>query len=52
MDKGEVSTLTLFVLSAAFDTIDYSTLTDRHSDWNEIEQYLICETIPIKLFEK
>ena len=31
MDKGEVTAITLFDLSAAFDTIDYATLTD--SDW-------------------
>ena len=33
MDKGEVTALTLFDLSTAFDTIDHATLTDRLSDW-------------------
>ena len=33
MDKGGVTALTLLDLSAAFDTIDYTTLTDRLSDW-------------------
>ena len=30
MDKGEVTALTLLDLSAALDTIDHATLTDRH----------------------
>ena len=36
MDKGKVTALTLFDLSAAFDTIDHATLTDRVPDWYEI----------------
>ena len=33
MYKGEVTALTLLDVSAAFDTIDHVTLTDRLSDW-------------------
>ena len=33
MAKGEVTALTLLDLSAAFDTIDHATLTDKLSDW-------------------
>ena len=36
MDKGEVTALTLFDLSAAFDIIDHSTLTNRLSHWYRI----------------
>ena len=32
MDKGDVTALTLLDLSAAFDTTDHATLTDRRSD--------------------
>ena len=33
MSKGEVTVLTLLDLSAAFDTIDHTTLTKRLSNW-------------------
>ena len=33
MDKGKVTALTLLDFSAAFNTIDLATLTDRLSDW-------------------
>ena len=33
LDKGHVTALTLLDLSAAFDTIDHNTLTNRLSEW-------------------
>ena len=33
MDTGKFTALTLLGFSAAFDTIDYTVLVDRHSDW-------------------
>ena len=43
MSKGEVMALILLDLSAAFDTIDQATLTDRLPDWYGISgQAQIC----------
>ena len=36
MDTGKVTAITLLDLSEAFDTIDYSVLLDRLSDWYDI----------------
>ena len=33
LDKGHVTALTLLDLSAAFDTIDHNTLTNRLAEW-------------------
>ena len=33
IDKGEVTTLSLFDLSTAFNTIDHATSTNRLSEW-------------------
>ena len=38
MVQGEVTALTLLDLSAAFDTIDHATLTNRISDWYGISR--------------
>ena len=36
LDKGQVTVLTLLDLSAAFDTIDHTTLTDRLAKWHGV----------------
>ena len=36
MDEGSVTSLTLFDLSAAFDTLDHSRITDLLSTWHAI----------------
>ena len=42
IDTGKVTVLTLLDLSAAFDTIDYSVLLGRLSDW-----YMAYQASPI-----
>ena len=42
LDKGHVTALTLLDLSAAFNTIDHNTLTNRLAEWYGVSEIALA----------